>query len=227
MKVKSFQYKPEEFFLLRMLKNVIPSNIKLNIIIDELTTCVICKKLIYSKRKYFEYDNEDFSIVSFSKFVGNFRNALRDIVVFYYPDEDKYKTMHVKCIKNKSILEKSIMYLTRVPSGKNVRLSKFDINACKSDNMVKFIFETNHFKLENFLYRNKKTNEEIKFEKYYKIIKVDDEHSDYAISYYYEKPLPIDINEYDSFPESNSDSDSDSDLESELELENEIRNSPE
>ena len=42
MKVKSFQYKPEEFFLLRMLKNVIPRSIKLNKIIDELTTCVIC-----------------------------------------------------------------------------------------------------------------------------------------------------------------------------------------
>ena len=88
----------------------------------------------------------------------------------------------------------------------NVRLSKFDINACKSDNMVKFIFETNHFKLENFLYRNKKTNEKIKFEKYYEIIKVDDEHSDYAIRYYYEKPLPIDINEYDSFSDSGNES---------------------
>ena len=198
MKVKSFQYKPEEFFLLRMLKNVIPRSIKLNKIIDELTTCVICKKLIYSKRKYFEYDNEDFSIVSFSKFVGNFRNKLRDMVVFYYPDEDIYQTMHLNCIVNKCFSKEQI--------DMNVRLSKFDINACKSDNMVKFIFETNHFKLDNFLYRNKKTNEKIKFEKYYKIIKVDDEHSDYAISYYYEKPLPIDINEYDSFPESENES---------------------
>ena len=183
MKVKSFQYMPEEFFLLRMLKNVIPSNTKLNIIIDELTTCVICKKLIYSKRKYFEYDNEDFSIVSFSKFVGNLRNKLRDMVVFYYIDEDEYKTMHVKCIKSKSILEKSIMYLTRVPSGKNVRLLKFNMNACECDNVVKFIFETNHFKLENFSYINKKTNEEIEFEKYYEIIKVDDKKSDYVMRY--------------------------------------------